>query len=155
MPNEDRIIYIWVSTCFFAGTPILMSDGQYKNIEMIEPGEQIFAYNEETQENEVKTVLATLTNDKLTKFATLTFEDGSTLDLTESHNLYSTDREEWIPAKDFAIGEKVKTYAGASAITNIKLYEKENVTVYNLTIEDLHNYYAGEQSILAHNVVTA
>jgi len=53
---------ICVFACFPAGTPISVKDG-YKNVEDVQVGDLVWAYNEETGESELKPVVNTIQNE--------------------------------------------------------------------------------------------
>lgn len=73
------------------------------------------------------------------------------LGVTPSHPLYSADREDWVPAGEFRIGERIKTEGGSVAKVTAILDEGRRETVYNLEIHRAESYYVGEQRMLAHN----
>ena len=47
----------------------------------------------------------------------------------------------------------LKSIDGYCTITNLEYFEQEQ-PVYNFTVENCHNYYVGENSILAHNAIS-
>lgn len=51
------------SSCFTAGTPILLSDGTTKSIEKMEKGDLVLSYNEESGENQVCQVEETMAHE--------------------------------------------------------------------------------------------
>lgn len=78
------------------------------------------------------------------------FEGGDSLEVTESHPIYSKTAQKWQLAGDLEIGGEVLTYHGSS-----KIASKERLLgihkVYNLEIKDLHNFIVGEVGVVVHN----
>jgi len=78
------------------------------------------------------------------------FEGGDSLEVTESHPIYSKTAQKWQLAGDLKIGEEVLTYQGSS-----KVASKERLLgthkVYNLEVKDLHNFLAGDVGVVVHN----
>ena len=124
------------------------------NIEDITVGTKVYSYNEETKVVELKEVLVTHKN-LVDKDMTKVTINGEVIESTSGHQYYTINRG-WIPAKDLIKGESVLTSSGEELIVeNIETKECKGriyTTVYNLTVEDNHNYYVGEDMILVHNV---
>jgi hypothetical protein len=77
-------------------------------------------------------------------------DNPNPLGVTGSHPIWSTDRNDWVGAKDLQIGEKVKTQEG---LTVLKSRTKSNKKqkVYNLEIYKDHNFLVSTDKILVHN----
>ena len=94
------------SDCFVAGTKVLMADESEKNIEDVEVGDFVIAYNPYREIFESKEVLLTLEtlhsgeNDDLT--IVITWEDGTINHCTDSNPM-------WIPGKDWCSYNPTKT----------------------------------------------
>lgn len=80
----------------------------------------------------------------------LTFDGCKSLGVTTNHPLWSNDRNEWVEAGDLNIGEYVTTKNGKSCLLNRRMLRGEH-KVYNLEVNEIHNYYVSELGILAHN----
>lgn len=153
MPEEDVIIHLQGMGCFVAGTPILMSDGEYKNIENIELGDKVVCYDKNMNQDIINDVVQLIPNINKS-FVKITVDyKNETIVCTEGHKIYSHDRNEYVAAKDLQINEKLKSIDGYCTITNLEYFEQEQ-PVYNFTVENCHNYYVGENSILAHNAIS-
>ena len=140
------------SVCFVAGTKVLTEYG-LMNIEDITVGTKVYSYNEDTKEVELNKVLVTHKN-LVDKDMTKVTINGQELESTSGHPYYTINRG-WIPAKDLIKGERVLTSTGEELIIeNVETKEctgKIYTTVYNLTVENNHNYYVGEDMVLVHN----
>jgi len=81
----------------------------------------------------------------------LVFEgEKSPLGVTASHPLWSSDREDWIPAGNLRLGERVTTVNGVARLLS-KSVNPDKHTVYNLEVHRSHSYHVGELGLLAHN----
>ena len=124
--------------CFVGDTLVKTQDG-YEKIEDIKEGTLVFTYNEETKENEYKPV------QKHNKFEThneklleLEFDNGQKVVCTENHEFFVDGQ--WIEAKElYDVSKKV--------IGEVSV----DTPVYDLSIDDNHNYYVSESDILVHN----
>jgi hypothetical protein len=104
--------------------------------------------NLETGAIEWKKILwADKTRDSAAIF-TLELEDGKSITCTPDHKIYTSNRG-YVEAKDLTNTDAVVTETGTSHIA--KIITKANEDVYDITVEDNHNFYAN--GILIHNCV--
>lgn len=82
----------------------------------------------------------------------LVFNDDTKepLGVTANHPLYSQDRDDWVPAGDLEMGEKVRTTNGTATLTG-KSQRPGLHKVYNMEVHRSHSYYVSQFGILAHN----
>ncbi len=138
--------------CFIAGTEIALANGDTKNIEDIIPGEELITWNESKQISEVGTVGGLDVIEEVGMVIVLTFDNGSTIKVTEAHPFYHIDGENvgLINAADLREGFEVYQLNGEKAKVVSTKEEQGLYTVYNVTdVSGNHNYYANE--ILVHN----
>ena len=145
--------------CFTGDTLVLTVDGE-KPIENIEVGDEVWAYNTETGEDELKHVtdVKVSETDELVHVIT---SDGDDICTTRLHPFYvvndiaNKDFEAigtWISASELNNGDILKTQDGRIVTVEEVRIEKlsETIKVYNLVIEDLHTYYVSDK-VLVHN----
>lgn len=77
-------------------------------------------------------------------------DEINSLGVTPSHPLYSVDRNQWVAAVNFRIGEKIKTQGGQPSRV-IAIHKGRRTTVYNLEVHRAKSYFVGKQLFLAHN----
>ncbi|MGN7987128.1 polymorphic toxin-type HINT domain-containing protein [Pedobacter sp. 22226] len=137
---------VCVFACFIKGTKIAIENG-YKNIEDIQIGDFVWAYNEETRENELREVLNTMEND-VDATIVLTFETEN-IETTAEHPFYT--QKGWKEAADLTQNDKILARSGnwVTLISSDFLYEKKKV--YNFEVDDLHTYFVSEMNFLVHN----
>ncbi len=137
-------------TCFTGDTPIYTDDGLVC-IENIEVGDEVWAYNPETGETELKEVLNVWVKetDEILHVST---SDGETIDATTNHPFYVEDKG-WVAASDLKIGDTFVTTDGDEVeVTDIELEKlAEPILVYNLDVADFDTYFVGEYQVLVHN----
>ena len=144
--------------CFPAGTKVVTKDG-YKDIDKIKVGDIVLSYNEETKKNEYNKVTEVFIhdpNDIDDELYTLSFDDNTSLKVTSPHRFYilRNNKYSWISAEDLKLNDKVLYTDGKyHKITKISKTEL-NEFVYNIEVENNHNYYVGKQGILVHNYKT-
>ena len=138
--------------CFPAGTKVMTILG-YNNIEKIKVGDMVLSYNEETGLNEFKRVNTLFIHKNVQDELYELKINDEVIKVTGAHRFYikNNDGYDWIAAKDLNIGDYVK-YADNTyhMIDDIK-HESVVETVYNIEVQDNHNYYVGNNQILVHN----
>jgi intein/homing endonuclease len=150
------------SPCFVEGTPILMEDGSYLNIENVKIGDKVLSFDFKTNEPKSSNVL-NIFSKKVDKVVKYKFESGKELIGTMDHPIYVIDKG-WssysdelsntlysleTPVKKIEIGDVIKLHNETQVLTNTEILEGE-YTVYNLSeIKTYHNYYAND--VLVHN----
>ena len=148
--------------CFVEGTPILMEDGTYLNIENVKVGDRVLSFDFINNESKSSNVL-NIFSKKVNKVVKYVFESGKELIATMDHPIYVIDKG-WssysddlsntlysleTPVKKIEIGDVIKLHNETQVLTNIEVLEGE-YTVYNLSeVENYNNYYAND--VLVHN----
>lgn len=131
----------WCS-CFSGDTPILMADGSEKPISEIKVGDMVMGFNEKTRTKSPAKV-SKLFRRESDSFYTL---NGKTR-VTSEHPFYVNG--EWVKTKDLQIGAPLlNSNLGAVPVTS-KTLSSEALEVYNLTVDDVHTYFAS--GVLVHN----
>ncbi len=142
--------------CFLAGTDILMADGSTKDIEEVELGDKVQATDPKTGETGPREVtrLITTTGDKHFNKLSIATEDGAEeLTATHEHPFWSPSESAWITAGSLEPGMTLLTDDGDTVIVTGNRAFTQHATTYNLTVNDLHTYYAlaGTTPVLVHN----
>jgi len=130
-----------------------------KNIEDLQVGDRVLAWDEATGRQALKPIDRTYRRvaDHL-RILTIRSSDGQTQTLrtTDEHPFWVPGKG-WKKAGELAIGERLLAVDGRSTFVSSSLFEPhpEGVPVFNLRIEDSHTYYAAEKGsaepILVHN----
>lgn len=159
------VVHNLISTsCFIAGTKVLMADGTEKNIEDIIEGDEVLSFNESTLQTEAKKVIGSkkpIHND-MVKYV---FANQTEIVCTFDHPFYVNDLElasftPFLTNKRYEIGKEVRqikvgdlvllpTNGSQTAIKDIIELDRVDTQTYIITIEDNHNFYAN--NILVHN----
>ena len=137
-------------TCFSGDTEVYTSDGLVC-IEDVQVGDEVWAYNSETGETELKEVLNVWVKetDEILHVST---SDGETIDTTTNHPFY-VEEKGWVAAGDLKIGDVLVTAVGKKVeVTDLELEKlAEPILVYNLDVADFDTYFVGEYGVLVHN----
>jgi PKD repeat protein len=136
--------------CFVAGTKILSENG-LKKIEAIKLGERVLSKNEATGRNEYSRAIKLFSRYK-DKLIALKLSDGSELRCSEEHPFYIISKG-WVKAGDTDLSDRLVNKDGkeVSISSKVEIKLKIKTKVYNLEVDGNHNYYVGEEGILAHN----
>lgn len=139
--------YIDGGYCFAAGTPVLLADGSRANIEHITKGQKILSYDHHAGascENKVVSVVK-----RTARRISRLLLAGAALFVTPEHPLFANN--EYTQAQHLHPGDSILTAEGNyKKVEAIVTYDSA-VTVYNLEVENAHNYFAGERALLVHN----
>ena len=134
--------------CFVKGTPVLMADGSYKNIEDVVPGDKVINHN-----GEEDTVLNTQT--RLSSDLYRITVDGNVLVATGNHPVYvfvdGDFRWKRVDSLNPDVDRllRVTMTASYAAGFGISKFDGEMQEVYNLEVENEHSYVAG--GVAVHN----
>ena len=139
--------------CFLSGTKVRTLFG-YKDIDKVKVGDYVLSYNQYGKVNQFKKVTYKfIFEDMDEELYTLSFDNNEEMQLTHGHNVYIVKGSGYdhLAAADLKVGDIVINSNGEQhKITNIT-HETIKNTVYNLEVEDNHNYYVTENEILVHN----
>jgi Pretoxin HINT domain len=133
--------------CFLSGTMVWMSNGTYKNIEDVKIGDIVKSYNESSREIVNSTVINIYYHNANQMGVDYYMIINNFLEVTPNHPILVNGQ--WQQIGNAKIGDYLQDENGNRVyIANIqKIYQK--VPVYNLEINDTHNYFAN--GILVHN----
>lgn len=147
--------------CFVGGTRITLFGGEYKNVEDVKVDDVVLSFNFTNENVEPQRVIG-IGSKKVNEIVKYTFEDGSTLESTLDHPLYSKEIG-WISANptytlsvynlnttEAKVGFKIFKQDGSELeITSIVISNNPTI-VYNVNVvEQNHNFFANE--FLVHN----
>lgn len=145
----------YYTDCFIAGTMVLTSIGLVK-IEDVKVGDEVWAFDEETKEKalkKVKQLFRKETKEWMHLFVENPITKGTEeIICTPSHRIY-IEKKGWIKASDIVENDEVLLYNNANGIIQrieIEKLEQPEPT-YNFEVEDYHNYFVSEESVLVHN----
>ncbi len=150
------------SSCFPAGTKVLMSNGIQENIENVKLGDMVLSYDESNGLNLPSKVLS-IESPIRDNLCNITFHSGSFLLMTDEHPIYTTEGWKSInPLNTLQENSKLKLrgvlQVGDKVLDSFgEYFEIEEITcksmiiqTYNLKeIANYHTYYAN--NLLVHN----
>jgi len=142
----------WIQ-CFIAGTLVATKNGLVP-IENIEPGDLVWATDEETGETALKEVVQLFRNET-EEWVHITV-DGEKITCTPNHPFYSPVKG-WTSAIDIRAGDILVMLNGEYVVVEQVQHEllESPETTYNFEVEDFHTYYVGDEPVLVHNQCVA
>lgn len=81
----------------------------------------------------------------------LHLSNGEVLEPTPPHRFFSESRQDWVAAQDLQIGECLRTALGQTVTIESTSLKAGEYRVYNLEVEQEHQFYVGESGVLVHN----
>ncbi|MEU8512047.1 polymorphic toxin-type HINT domain-containing protein [Kitasatospora sp. NPDC048722] len=143
---------------FPPGTLVLLADGSTKDIATVKVGDTVLATDPQTGQTVSQPVTAKITTPDDNKFTDVVIRlaDGSQKELTSTahHPYWDVTAERWTAAEDLGSGHLLRTADGRQAtVEEVRAYATEPRAAYNLTVADVHTYYAlaGTTPVLVHN----
>ncbi|MFC3998232.1 polymorphic toxin-type HINT domain-containing protein [Nocardiopsis sediminis] len=143
---------------FVPGTPVLLADGSTLPIQDVDVGDEVLALDPLTGEEGPREVTDTITGAGEKTLVTIGIDagDGTTdkITATDQHPFWVSETAEWTDAIDLEPGTWLRSSTGTWVkVTAIGVDTAEDQRVHNLTVEDLHTYYAvvGGTEVLSHN----
>ena len=151
--NLVSIVFSMFNPTCFTGDTEVYTDNGLVCIEEIEVGDEVWAYNSETGETELKEVLNVWVK-KTDEILHVSTADGETIDTTTNHPFY-VEEKGWVAAGDLEVGDVLYTADGDEVeVTDLELEKlAEPILVYNLEVADFHTYFVGEFGVLVHNYI--
>ena len=154
------------SGCFAAGTKIMLPTRELKNIEEIQLGEEILAYNIETELFESKVVNMIYFKRGYNEMADIELSNGQILTMTLGHPLLTTQGWKSLDLENsefehgvsdatlLSVGDILIGYDKPVMVNNINIYPVDkDYIVYCLGVDGYHNFIAND--IIVHNALYA
>ncbi len=144
--SEDASASEAKTGCFVAGTLVATKTGM-RPIESIEPGDEVWSYNEATGKRELNGVVQLF---RPVADGLIVIEaGGETIEATEEHPFWVDGR--WVPAAELKVGDVLSLLSGGSVVVEDVAVKGFKGTVYNFEVARVHTYYVSEQEVLVHN----
>ncbi|WP_454045902.1 polymorphic toxin-type HINT domain-containing protein [Chryseobacterium sp. Marseille-Q8038] len=141
-----KLLKTCVFACFPAGTPVHTEHG-IKNIEDVQIGDQVWAYDEDTDTVALQPVIDFIINESDHTISIYT--EAEVIETTAIHPFYT--EEGWKDASELEIGEKIWTKDDTKVTIEKTEYSYEPKKVYNFTVAHFHTYFVGLLALLVHN----
>ena len=150
------------STCFDGDTLVLLENGKFCEIELLQVGDKVMSRCEVTGEIAPKRIVKFHEHSAKTMTLGFNFSDayyeryGSSanlaLQVTGEHPFW-VEGKGWTAASDLKAGDELLTYSGEQVSVNRPPREGYSWPrpVFNLEVEDFHTYFVHLAGILVHN----
>jgi hypothetical protein len=138
------------SGCFTPGTPVNTPEG-LRPIGQLRAGDSVYAYDPTTHRTVVSRVSQLLIHPN-ELYGTVTFSDGSSLEVTSVHRFYNPHTQAWQEIGTLRPGDTILRGLGPTAHpVTIRTMEftSGHGPVYNLEVDRYHTYYVN--GTLVHN----
>ena len=137
----------------FSGDTLVSTEQGLKPISGIEIGDKIWAFDEKTGEITLQDVVHLIQREGDKTIVDITLESGEVIQATAGHPFYVKDDNKWnwLDAGELSAGDILYGVDGeTSTIKSIEI-SSINLPVYNLTVDNAHTYFVGEEGVLSHN----
>jgi RHS repeat-associated protein len=137
--------------CFgnsFTPDTYVFTESGGKEISKIELGERVLTFDEQSGEQVYNEVIHVIKGQKEYDLVVITFSNGEKIEVTPNHPLYVNSK--WDDAENVKEKDVLAAVDGAIKVVSKEIIKRETF-VYNLTVENNHNYYVSKAGVLAHN----
>jgi hypothetical protein len=135
-------------SCLIAGTPIWTDHGPTA-VEKMHVGDKVLAQDVESGELVYKPVLRTTVRPKA-PLIHITLAD-ETIVASGGHPFWVAGKG-WVNARHLQPDMLIHTVTDTAPVKKVEVEEDGNQPVYNLVVEDFHNYFAGNGHLLLHDI---
>ena len=141
---------IWHPSCFEKDTLVATPSGSYP-IQDTVVGDYVLSKNLNTGAIESKRVLNIFVNET-DELVHITTSNGERINCTPSHPFFVSSVG-WIPANELHNSDSLINFEGEIVtVCNVEQeILQEPILVYNIEVEQNHNYFVGETPVLVHN----
>jgi hypothetical protein len=138
--------------CSFDANTYVLTENGLRRIADIKSGDRVLARDEETGDNAYQRVLASFNewHERTLTVAISTGDDSESIVTTDEHPFFVIDRG-FVPAAQLHIGDVVSLADQGHAEVTLLRRNDTPQTAYNLTVEDDHTYFVGENGVWVHN----
>jgi hypothetical protein len=134
--------------CLIAGTPIWTDRGPIA-VEKMHVGDRVLAQDDASGELAYKPVLRTTVRPR-SALLHISLPD-ETIVASGGHPFWIAGRG-WVNARHLEPGMLVHTVTGTVPVKRVDIEEQGQQPVYNLVVEDFHDYFAGNSHVLLHDI---
>lgn len=135
---------------FTGRTLVLMADGTQKPISQVRVGDWVLATDPATGVTLPKQVTDLIVGTGAKQLKRIVTA-GRQIVATDGHPFYTANTGSWTNAADLRQGDQLVGADGSLTKVSALIDADQATTVYNLSVNDIHTYYAGEHSVLVHN----
>lgn len=131
-----------------------MADGTRKPIKDVKLGDWVMAKNPVTGLAAPRQVIDLIRHSGPHTMVKIRLADGTIIDATDHHPFWVKTHGvngRWTDAIDLAAGDVLLTSAGATETVAGVSINEQDLTAYNLTVDELHTYYVSGDDVLVHN----
>ena len=136
-------------SCLVAGT-LIWTDRGAVAVEKMQVGDRVLAQIPETGELTYKLVLRTTVREH-SGTITIGLPGGKQIVASGGHPFWVAGPG-WVNARHLKAGMLLHGVDGAAEIESVEIDDAANQTVYNLVVEDFHDYFAGAGHLLLHDI---
>lgn len=129
-----------------------MADGSTKPISEVRVGDWVHAADPTTGEAGPRQVTDVIVGEGDKNLVEIT-AGGGTVTATDGHPFWVESQGAWVEARSLKVGDRLLLWSGSTAMIEASRRYSVNTVVYNLTVTELHTYFAvaGGEGVLVHN----
>lgn len=136
--------------CLLPDTEIILAGNSKKKIQDINKNDVVISYNSESNENDNCVVLKTFKHNFDGEIIELFDENNNKIiSATQNHPIYVNGK--YVTFNDVNVGDSLLTLELENIIVSSIKKKKYSGLVYNIDVDELDNYYAGNIPVLCHN----
>jgi hypothetical protein len=131
-------------------TPVLLASGNKLRIDQVKVGDKVVAQDPKTSRQAPEPVERIIIGQGIKHLVTIAIP-GETIVSTDAHPFYVRQAVDFVTAGQLQAGDQLELSTGAWATIASVQHQDQVRTVYNLSVGELHTFFAGNTSVLVHN----
>jgi hypothetical protein len=135
---------------FTPDTPVLLASSKRVRIDQVKVGDKVLAQDPKTGRQATEPVERIIIGQGLKHLVTIGVP-GERLVATDAHPFYVRQAHDFVTAGQLQAGEQLELSTGTWVTIASVQHKHEMLRVYNLSVGELHTFFAGDTSVLVHN----
>jgi hypothetical protein len=129
---------------------VLLASGKKVRIDQVRVGDKVVAQDPKTGRQAAEPVERIIIGQGLKHLVTIAVP-GERLIATDAHPFYVRQTQGFVTAGQLQPGEDLELSTGAWVTIASVEHQDQTLRVYNLSVGELHTFFAGDRAVLVHN----
>jgi hypothetical protein len=129
---------------------VLLASGKKVRIDQVRVGDKVVAQDPKTGRQAAEPVERIIIGQGLKHLVTIAVP-GERLIATDAHPFYVRQTQGFVAAGQLQPGEDLELSTGAWVTIASMEHQDQTLRVYNLSVGELHTFFAGDRAVLVHN----
>jgi hypothetical protein len=135
---------------FTPDTPVLLASGKKVRIDQVKVGDKVLAQDPKTSRQAPEPVERIIIGQGIKHLVAIAIP-GETIVATDAHPFYVRQPVDFVTAGQLQAGDQLELSTGGWVTIASIQRQDQTLRVYNLSVGEMHTFFAGDASVLVHN----